>query len=118
MAIASETNANKLQKKGEKNCNNSFKTYLFHLKPIQANQSFCLQFDNKMVVLKTLAKAVLQSKSLLKVQPGQLVLFLLELHYELFKVCLAFCPDTLITKLFVSYEKAKNSLNKWFTEYL
>lgn len=42
MAIASETNANKLQKKGEKNCNNSFKTYLFHLKPIQANQSFCL----------------------------------------------------------------------------
>ena len=64
MAIASETNANKLQKKGEKNCNNSFKTYLFHLKPIQANQSFCLQFDNKMVVLKTLAKAFLQSKSL------------------------------------------------------
>ncbi|CAN0309328.1 unnamed protein product [Rangifer tarandus platyrhynchus] len=57
MAIASEANANKLQKK----------------------------FDNKMVVLKTLAKAVLQSKSLLKVQAGQLVLFLLELHYELFK---------------------------------
>lgn len=113
MAIASEANANKLQKKGEKNCNNSFKTfYLFHLKPIQANESSCLQFDNKMVVLKTLAKAVLQSKSLLKVQAGQLVLFLLELHYELFKVCLAFCLDTLITKLFVSDGKAKHSLNK------
>ena len=83
-------------KKGEKNCN-SFKTfYLFRLKPTQANESFCLQFDNKMVVLKTLAKAVLQSKLLLKVHAGQLVLFLLELHYELFKVCLAFC-QTLIT---------------------
>ncbi|KAM9683719.1 LOW QUALITY PROTEIN: DEP domain-containing protein 4, partial [Dama dama] len=56
MAIASEANASKLPKK----------------------------FDNKMVVLKTLA-TVLQSKSLLKVQAGQLVLFLLELHYELFK---------------------------------
>jgi len=34
MAIASEANANKLQKKGEKNCN-SFKTFhLFRLKPI------------------------------------------------------------------------------------
>ncbi|XP_036721917.1 DEP domain-containing protein 4 [Balaenoptera musculus] len=57
MVIASEPNAYKLQK----------------------------QFDNKTVVLKTLAKAVLQSKSLLRVRAEQLVLFLLEFHSELFK---------------------------------
>ncbi|XP_012590589.1 PREDICTED: DEP domain-containing protein 4 [Condylura cristata] len=57
MAIASEPNAYKLQK----------------------------QCDNKTVVLKTLAKAVLQTKSLLKVQAEQLVWFLLEFHTELFK---------------------------------
>ncbi|XP_057598007.1 DEP domain-containing protein 4 isoform X2 [Hippopotamus amphibius kiboko] len=84
MAIASEPNAYKLQK----------------------------QFDNKTVVLKTLAKAVLQSKSLLKVRAEQLVLFLLEFHSELFKVSLAFCLGTFITKLFVSNKKANHSLNK------
>ncbi|KAG8514026.1 DEP domain-containing protein 4, partial [Galemys pyrenaicus] len=57
MAIASEPNAYKLQK----------------------------QCDNKTVVLKTLAKAVLQTKSLLKAQVEQLVWFLLEFHTELFK---------------------------------
>ncbi|XP_037371079.2 DEP domain-containing protein 4 [Talpa occidentalis] len=57
MAIASEPSAYKLQK----------------------------QCDNKTVVLKTLAKAVLQTKSLLKVQAEQLVWFLLEFHTELFK---------------------------------
>ncbi|XP_055973523.1 DEP domain-containing protein 4 [Sorex fumeus] len=57
MAIASEPNAYKLQK----------------------------QYDNKTVVLKTLAKAVLQTNSLLKVQAEQLVWFLLEFHSELFK---------------------------------
>ncbi|KAB1269913.1 DEP domain-containing protein 7 [Camelus dromedarius] len=56
MVIASEPNAYKLQK----------------------------QYDNKTVVLKTLAKAVLQSKSL-KVRAEQLVWFLLEFHSELFK---------------------------------
>ncbi|XP_069346548.1 DEP domain-containing protein 4 isoform X4 [Eulemur rufifrons] len=57
MAIASEPNAYKLQK----------------------------QYDNKTVVLKTFAKAVLQTKSLLKVRAEQLVWFLLEYHSELFK---------------------------------
>uniref|UniRef100_A0A9L0K484 DEP domain containing 4 n=1 Tax=Equus asinus TaxID=9793 RepID=A0A9L0K484_EQUAS len=57
MAIASEANAYKLQK----------------------------QYDNKTVVLKTLAKAVLPAKSFLKVQAEQLVCFLLENHSELFK---------------------------------
>ncbi|XP_014635758.1 PREDICTED: DEP domain-containing protein 7-like [Ceratotherium simum simum] len=57
MAIASEPNAYKLQK----------------------------QYDNKTVVLKTLAKAVLQTKSFLKVRAEQLVWFLLENHSELFK---------------------------------
>ncbi|KAL4701449.1 hypothetical protein H8959_015453 [Pygathrix nigripes] len=41
--------------------------------------------DNKTVVLKTLAKSVLQTKSLLKVWAEQLVWFLLEYHSELFK---------------------------------
>ncbi|KAI4586548.1 hypothetical protein MJG53_004335 [Ovis ammon polii x Ovis aries] len=66
----------------------------------KANESFCLQFDNKMVVLKTLAKAILQSKSLLKVQPGQLVLFLLELCYELFKT-----PVTLLDMVSKKFKK-------------
>ncbi|XP_017197540.1 DEP domain-containing protein 4 isoform X3 [Oryctolagus cuniculus] len=57
MAIASEPNAYRLQK----------------------------QYDNKTVVMKTLAKAVLQTKSLLKIQAEQLVWFLLEYHSELFK---------------------------------
>ncbi|XP_066118567.1 DEP domain-containing protein 4 isoform X1 [Saccopteryx bilineata] len=57
MAIASEPNAYKLQK----------------------------QYDNKTVILKTLAKAVLQTKSLSKVQAEQLIGFLLEYHSELFK---------------------------------
>ncbi|XP_023365138.1 DEP domain-containing protein 4 isoform X1 [Otolemur garnettii] len=43
------------------------------------------QYDNKTVVLKTLAKAVLQTKLLLKVQAEQLAWFLLEHHTELFK---------------------------------
>ncbi|XP_028934324.1 DEP domain-containing protein 4 [Ornithorhynchus anatinus] len=43
------------------------------------------QFDNKSVVMKTLAKAVLQPKSLLKVQTEHLINFLLENHSELFK---------------------------------
>ncbi|XP_064139762.1 DEP domain-containing protein 4 [Loxodonta africana] len=57
MALASEPNAYKLQK----------------------------QYDNKTVVLKTLTKAVLQTKSLLKVQTEQLARFLLEHHSQLFK---------------------------------
>eukprot|EP00074_Homo_sapiens_P095957 XP_016874271.1 DEP domain-containing protein 4 isoform X4 [Homo sapiens] len=57
MAMASEPNAYKLQK----------------------------QYDNKTVVLKTLAKSVLQAKSLLKVRAEQLVWFPLEYHSELFK---------------------------------
>ncbi|XP_036106567.1 DEP domain-containing protein 4 isoform X2 [Molossus molossus] len=57
MAIASEPNAYKLQK----------------------------QYDNKTVVLKTLGKAVLQTKSLSKVRAEQLMWFLLEYHSELFK---------------------------------
>ncbi|XP_049740108.1 DEP domain-containing protein 4 [Elephas maximus indicus] len=57
MALASEPNAYKLQK----------------------------QYDNKTVVLKTLTKAVLQTKSLLKVQTEQLAWFLLEHHSQLFK---------------------------------
>ncbi|XP_063567933.1 DEP domain-containing protein 4 isoform X1 [Pongo abelii] len=57
MAMASEPNAYKLQK----------------------------QYDNKTVVLKTLAKSVLQAKSLLKVRAEQLIWFLLEYHSELFK---------------------------------
>ncbi|KAM9674099.1 LOW QUALITY PROTEIN: DEP domain-containing protein 4 [Trichechus inunguis] len=60
MAIASEPNAYKLQNRQEK----------------------C---DNKTVVLKTLTKTVLQTRSLLKVQREQLVQFLLEHHSELFK---------------------------------
>ncbi|XP_021571532.1 DEP domain-containing protein 4 [Carlito syrichta] len=44
------------------------------------------QYDNKTVVLKTLAKAVLQTKSLLKERTEQLVCFLLECHSELFKI--------------------------------
>ncbi|KAM9230204.1 LOW QUALITY PROTEIN: DEP domain-containing protein 4 [Dugong dugon] len=42
------------------------------------------QCDNKTVVLKTLTKAVLQTRSLLKIQREQLVQFLLEHHSELF----------------------------------
>lgn len=42
--------------------------------------------DNKIMILKTLAKAVLPTKSLLKVQADQLVWFLLDYHSELFKV--------------------------------
>ncbi|KAM6216448.1 DEP domain-containing protein 4 [Rhynchocyon petersi] len=57
MVIASEPNAYRLQK----------------------------QYDNRTVVLRSLTKAVLQTRSLQKVQTEQLVLFLLEHHSELFK---------------------------------
>ncbi|XP_058529165.1 DEP domain-containing protein 4 isoform X1 [Ochotona princeps] len=43
------------------------------------------QCDNKTVVMKTLAKAVLQTRSLLKVRAEQLTCFLLDFHAELFK---------------------------------
>lgn len=65
-----------------------------------------------MVILKTLAKAVFQTKSLSKVQAEQLIWFLLEYHSELFKVSLAFCLGTFSAKLFLFSKKASNSLNK------
>ncbi|KAM8981516.1 DEP domain-containing protein 4 isoform 2-T2 [Sarcophilus harrisii] len=43
------------------------------------------QYDNTTVVMKMLTKAVLQNKSLSKVQTEQLVQFLLENHCDLFK---------------------------------
>ncbi|KAF3814536.1 hypothetical protein GH733_017694, partial [Mirounga leonina] len=42
-------------------------------------------YDNKTVVLKTLVKAVLQTRSLLEVWAEQLVWFLLKYHSEIFK---------------------------------
>ncbi|XP_006871189.1 PREDICTED: DEP domain-containing protein 7 [Chrysochloris asiatica] len=58
------------------------------------------QCDNTTAVLKTLTKAVLQTKSLLKVQTEQLVLFLLKHHSELFKT-----PVTLLDLVSMKLKK-------------
>lgn len=76
-----------------------------------------MQYDNKTVVLKALAKAVLQTKSLLKVQAEQLVWFLLECHSDFFKLSLAFYLGTFITKLFVSSKKANHYFNNLLNTY-
>lgn len=80
-------------------------------KTVRANVIY-LQYDNKTIVLKTLAKAVFQTKSLSKVRAEQFVCFLLEYHPELFKVSLAFCLGTFSIKLFLLSKKASNSLSK------
>uniref|UniRef100_W5NDF5 DEP domain containing 4 n=1 Tax=Lepisosteus oculatus TaxID=7918 RepID=W5NDF5_LEPOC len=50
------------------------------------------QHDNRTVVCRTFLKAIVQKKSLSKIQAEQLVLFLMETHTELFKT-----PTSLIT---------------------